>query len=93
MARIMAERRQAVIEEFNATLEDARRFEWDDQLNCRQFDQGAWIDYTTPPSDEVAAWMCKGCPLLQLCSDYARATKPGWGVWGGTTWGTKHTVN
>lgn len=45
------------------------------------------MDYEgLPPDEETAAAMCAPCPLLQLCFDNARRTKPGTGVWGGVAW-------
>ena len=36
-------------------------------------------------SEEQAAELCAGCPVLDLCRDYAIAAKEPFGIWGGTT--------
>jgi hypothetical protein len=49
---------------------------------------GMFSDYDEDviPSPRNAMKMCAPCPLLALCRDYARTTKPDWGVWGGQVW-------
>jgi hypothetical protein len=41
------------------------------------------------PTDREAQIMCAGCPLAQLCSDYAEAAHPAWGVYAGRVYGRK----
>ena len=47
-----------------------------------------FVDYADDaiPSEVEAAGLCGGCPLLELCLENARRTKPGWGVLGGIAW-------
>lgn len=47
-----------------------------------------WVDYSEEqiPSRQQAMLMCTGCPLFDICRDYANETTPGWGVWGGEVW-------
>ena len=42
-----------------------------------------YVDYDIPPSAEQAAALCEGCPIAELCLEYALVTKQAWGVWGG----------
>lgn len=50
-------------------------------------------DYDNPlnlggaPTDFEARVACHGCPLLELCGDYADKGHPAWGVWGGKVYG------
>lgn len=76
---------QRLSEEFDAVLDAAAGDGWNDQLNCHEFPE-RYVDYDEAPTKARAAWLCEGCPLRTLCKDYARATKPGWGVWGGEAW-------
>lgn len=39
------------------------------------------------PTDSQARRMCGGCPLFDLCKDYATKARPAWGVWGGKVYG------
>lgn len=46
-----------------------------------------YIDYVGwVPSEQHAAALCAGCPLLDACLANARRVKPGWGVHGGIAW-------
>lgn len=45
-----------------------------------------FTDYITPPTAKQAAELCADCPLISLCLDDARRTKPKWGVQGGVAW-------
>lgn len=76
---------QRLADEFNQVLEDARADDWDDQRNCYE-NPDDYVMFDRAPTKERAAWLCEGCPIRTLCRDYARATKPGWGVWGGEVW-------
>lgn len=38
------------------------------------------------PSAPQAEAMCSGCPLIDLCREYAHADKVDFGVWGGERW-------
>ena len=56
----------------------------DAQPNCEP-----WPDLFTAddPADgetlKFAAELCRTCPLLKECGDYARAARPAFGIWGG----------
>lgn len=76
---------QALSEEFDAVLDDASLHGWNEQLNCHERPE-QYVDYREAPTQERAEWLCAGCPIQQLCRDFGRATKPGWGVWGGESW-------
>ena len=76
---------QRLADEFNHVLDDALADNWADQINCHEYPE-RYVDYQVTPSKERAEWLCEGCPVKALCKDYARATKPGWGVWGGERW-------
>lgn len=39
------------------------------------------------PTDEEAEIMCAGCPLLELCGDYADKAHPAFGIFGGRVFG------
>lgn len=39
------------------------------------------------PTNSEAKRMCGGCPLFDLCEDYAKAANPIWGVWAGKVYG------
>lgn len=35
-------------------------------------------------SEETAKRLCEGCPLLEMCRDYAVEAQEPYGIWGGT---------
>lgn len=76
---------QRLAEEFEGVLRDASLHGWNEQLNCADRPE-LYVDFVQAPTAERGAWLCAGCPLQALCRDTARATKPGWGVWGGEVW-------
>ena len=39
------------------------------------------------PTDEQAEEMCFGCPLLDICREYAQNERPTIGIYGGQVWG------
>lgn len=39
------------------------------------------------PTNSQAVRMCSGCPLFDLCKEYADTAKPVWGVWAGKVYG------
>lgn len=55
--------------------------------------EGLYRDYDNPrnlagvPSDFEARIMCHGCPLFELCADYADKGKPAFGIWAGKRYG------
>lgn len=52
-------------------------------------EEPSYIDYPphSVPNMAMAAELCRGCPLLELCDEAARAKKPAWGVWAGQVYG------
>lgn len=46
---------------------------------------GPYMDYEDgeTPTDEAAAALCEGCPLREMCAEYAERTGETHGVWGG----------
>lgn len=42
--------------------------------------------------DEVAAWLCEGCPVLEACGDWALANLKQEGIMGGMTHDTRKRV-
>jgi hypothetical protein len=53
-----------------------------------------WSDYAEVPLVDEAEWMCRPCPLLDLCRENAERIRPDHGVWGGEAWknGKKHPL-
>lgn len=39
------------------------------------------------PTDREAQIMCAGCPLMDICREYAETAHPAWGTWGGKVYG------
>lgn len=44
---------------------------------------GPYMDWDEPPAPEEAEEMCRGCPLLKACENFAIASRQTHGVWGG----------
>jgi hypothetical protein len=43
-----------------------------------------WIWLSERPAErQLAALMCRGCPVITECGDAAEANQERWGVWGG----------
>jgi len=69
-------------------------FDWTEQAACATSDlpPDAWFPNTThrKRQTQLALRVCAGCPVRQHCLDYAlgesRASRPLFGVWGGTTY-------
>jgi WhiB family redox-sensing transcriptional regulator len=36
-------------------------------------------------AEKLAVHLCKKCPVLKLCLDYAMTAREPYGIWGGTT--------
>lgn len=55
--------------------------------NC-QGRSAEFVDYDDDdlPTAEDAYRMCYGCPLIELCANYAEQERPAWGVHGGVVW-------
>lgn len=41
------------------------------------------------PTDREAQLMCAGCPLIDICEQYAEEAHPAWGVWAGEVYGRR----
>jgi WhiB family redox-sensing transcriptional regulator len=58
--------------------------DWMHQGNCRNYPPSTFF-----PSDgvgvDVARQICVGCPVKELCLEYALAERIDHGVWGGTS--------
>jgi len=57
---------------------------WPDGALCAQSDSEQWFP---PPggTPEPAKAICRRCPLVQECLDYALAHNIRYGIWGATT--------
>lgn len=71
--------------EWNLMLDQATINGWDHKRKCFGR-ENEFVMYETAPTAEQAEAMCKGCPLLKLCDEYARVSKQSWGIWGGHVW-------
>lgn len=53
-----------------------------DRAACRHHpDPDLWHE---PGREHTAKALCRGCPVVDRCRDWAIATKQTWGVWGAT---------
>jgi hypothetical protein len=72
-------------EKFSELNEDLRA----DKGLCVDVTPSPWIDYGgedepfAEPSAIDAVMMCSGCPVVESCFAYAKASKQVHGVWGG----------
>lgn len=70
-----------------------------DSVRTPCFNDSAWTEYADPryadedqaelpptPTGIQATEMCRACPLLAMCRDFARRERPDWGVYGGEVW-------
>lgn len=71
-----------VREEFEEALRAAKKNEWEDKLNCHGR-EAEFADREDVPSVQWSDSACDGCPLRKLCREYADATRPSWGQYGG----------
>lgn len=62
--------------------------------NC-QGRSAEFVDYDDDdlPTAEDAYRMCYGCPLIELCANYAEQERPAWGVHAGEVWISGEIVN
>lgn len=52
-----------------------------------------FVDYSVAPSNEDAEIMCFGCPIFDLCDDYAsQVSRPSWGIWAGRVWKNRRAL-
>lgn len=80
--------------EFDAALSLARHDPNAPQPLC----VGRWEEFTEydeehTPTEEQAAEMCDGCPLLDICRQSAKKERPEWGVQGGIAWAWGRQAN
>lgn len=76
---------RVIVDEFHHYLDEAKRGEWEDEIKCMDKPE-RYVDYIIPPTEDEAEALCAGCPMRALCAEFAAATKPGTGVWGGERW-------
>jgi len=65
--------------------------DWSSEAACRGADTSLFF-----PSSESAAGpakaICESCPVREACLEFALATRPADGVWGGLTAGERHRL-
>lgn len=67
---------------FTVTPEPA----WKADGVCREIDPYLWFaDDGDTASTAVAKQVCRTCPVMQQCAEYAIPRADEWGVWGGLT--------
>lgn len=78
----MNARRKAAAADFMDILAQASRNNWRPQCYGNP---GPYMDYDEDniPSNEEAEALCAGCPLKEMCEEYALKTGETHGVWGG----------
>lgn len=66
-----------------------RSYDWRDDGECRRHDPEMWFpgDTTGPwiPQIEEAKAVCRMCPVLRECRDWAMGHRQESGIWGGMT--------
>jgi len=55
---------------------------WADEVNCADVDPDLFFDERR---EAAAAAVCRGCPALKRCLEFALMSQMGFGVWGGLT--------
>jgi len=59
-------------------------FKMNGEQLCAQTDREIFFPLSkNDPNKKLAIAMCKACPLLSACSEYAEKTPGLYGVWGG----------
>lgn len=75
-------------------LDVLTRAKWETETPCDgradEFTAFDRPEHKTPTADE-AYEMCSGCPIIDLCHDYAQLAEP-FGVWGGRVYGADDDV-
>jgi hypothetical protein len=81
---------KSVIIEYEINLSDEAKIAWNnlqielDNVEPKCYNKPTeYADSTDNVDDETAKLMCQGCPLLELCYEYAVHAKVNQGVWGG----------
>lgn len=66
------------------------RMTYEHGANCIE-DPDKWTGYDRDgveiPTDAEAQEMCAGCPVFDLCSEYAELERPAIGIHAGKVWG------
>jgi hypothetical protein len=75
--------------EFEEMLNQAHLNGWSDKINCHNKPE-LYADYRQSPSQEAAAELCAGCPLLTLHREVVDAKGLPWTVSGGIAWVEGH---
>jgi hypothetical protein len=75
--------------EFEEMLNQAHFNGWSDKINCHGKPE-LYADYRQSPSQEEAAALCAGCPLLTLHRELVDAKGLHWTVSGGIAWVEGH---
>lgn len=58
--------------------------EWQDKAACIGMED--WIFFPSPGDATVVRWakkVCRGCPVMQECQDWALSRGEEYGIWGG----------
>jgi len=67
-------------------METPRGYDWRDDAACQDSDPEAWFPLSADPRHSADALaVCRTCPVLDDCRDWAIATRQEYGVWGGLT--------
>lgn len=76
--------RKVVEAEFEHMQRQAKLHGW--EVNCDGRPE-EFCDYEGErPTARRAQELCAGCPLINLCLEFATVTKIAWGVYGGVVW-------
>lgn len=75
-----------VQDEWNFYLTEASRNGWANKVHCVD-DPKPFTEQHPQPTQEEAQELCAGCPMFELCEEYAKLKKPRGVVLGGISWG------
>lgn len=85
-------RKRGIVEirtEYFYYLEEASANGWSDKLPCYR-DPDAFSEFVKAPTQAEAREKCAPCPVLELCNEYAWATRmqrrDGFLIYGGVAW-------
>ena len=65
--------------------------EWFEDAACQSVDTDVFFPVSEAHASEAKA-ICAACPVREECLEYALATRPGDGVWGGLTATERHRL-
>ena len=81
----------AVVEQVYLEPEGAASLDWQDRAACAGADTDRFFPWGgKTPADLVA--LCRSCPVVEACREYALARDWITGVWGGTTWNERDRI-